>query len=621
MEKIININFQGRVIPIEENAYNTLKQYIDSLRSHFANEESSDEIINDIENRIAELLSDRLKRGVNCIAATDVTAVIDSIGRLEDIEAAEGEESKEQAGGGGNRQPDAAPELRGRFYRNADDKVIAGVCSGIALRMGIDPIIVRIIFVLLFGAAFTVYLLLWVIVPSKSINSNITRRLYRNPDDRVIAGVCGGLAAYFRMETWILRLIFALPLLIGIVSRGIYGFWWHSYWGIGPRIFVGSFGSTLSILYIILWIALPYASSASDKLEMRGEKVDINSIKAATQASAGAGATARRSGSGLGRVIGILFKAFFLFIAGIMAISLFGVLIGVVFAGSVAAPFADFLLDDWGQGMLAWGGIVLFLGIPFLALITWIVRRLMGVRSHRHYLGYVFAGLWLIGFISVLTLSGILIRSFSSRSVVEELYPIQQPSGSKLYINAKGDPGLTINHHHHHSRWNDMNWNGSDMPFYMIGNDSLWLNTVKVTVEQSDDSLFHIYETRISRGHSQEEAKNLAAHISFGISQLDSVITLPEGFTISRKDKFRNQQVLVTVEVPLGKHVQFNREINNYNWFNINVEDGRRNVYFERHWNNGHKYHGNSEYIMTTSGLKDPADSNSKDSDEDEEDD
>src|SRR5476651_2759125 len=119
MERIININFQGRVIPIEENAYNSLKLYIDSLRKHFANEESSDEIINDIENRIAELFNDRLKRGANCIESSDVTAVIDSIGRLEDIEAAEGDENKGPKTEN-RQQPENTAELRGRFYRSAD---------------------------------------------------------------------------------------------------------------------------------------------------------------------------------------------------------------------------------------------------------------------------------------------------------------------------------------------------------------------------------------------------------------------------------------------------------------------------------------------------------------------
>src|ERR1700761_7431260 len=125
MEKIININFQGRVIPIEENAYNNLKQYIDSLRAHFAKEEGNDEIINDIENRIAELFSYRLKQGAPCIVNADLGAVIESIGRLEDIEAAEGEESIAMP----KIPPTAAepiPHVKGRFFRNADDKVIAG---------------------------------------------------------------------------------------------------------------------------------------------------------------------------------------------------------------------------------------------------------------------------------------------------------------------------------------------------------------------------------------------------------------------------------------------------------------------------------------------------------------
>ena len=65
MKKIININFHGRVVPIEETAYDILKQYVESLRKHFANEEGRDEIINDIENRFAELFSERLQKGIN----------------------------------------------------------------------------------------------------------------------------------------------------------------------------------------------------------------------------------------------------------------------------------------------------------------------------------------------------------------------------------------------------------------------------------------------------------------------------------------------------------------------------------------------------------------------------
>ena len=93
MKKVININFQGRVIPIEESAYEELKNYTDSLRRYFAREEGRDEIINDIENRIAELFTERLKKNTEgCITDNDVNEIIASIGRPEDFDG-EGEES------------------------------------------------------------------------------------------------------------------------------------------------------------------------------------------------------------------------------------------------------------------------------------------------------------------------------------------------------------------------------------------------------------------------------------------------------------------------------------------------------------------------------------------------
>ena len=589
MEKIININFQGRVIAIEETAYNNLRQYIDGLRTHFANEESSEEIISDIENRIAELLSERLKHGANCIGISELNAVIDSIGRIEDIEAAEGEEPK----AAGNTSPNAtgAPVFKDRFYRNADDKVIAGVCSGIAIRTGIDPLMVRILFVLLFGALFWIYILLWIIVPSKSISSNITRRLYRNPDNKMIAGVCGGLAAYFRIDSWIPRLIFVLPLCIGIFSRGVSVFWWHGPMGLGPRIFAGSFGSSLFILYVVLWIALPYASSATDKLEMRGEKIDINSIKTATQANAAA--APGQNNSGIGRVVGILFKAFFLFIAGTMALSLFGVLIGLFSMSFISFPLMGFLFDGWGQNVMIWTGIFLFLGVPLLALITWMVRRLTGARSHRHYLGYVFAGLWIIGLVSNIVFAGVIIKDFNGRSVTEETYPMIQPHANTLYFNVVNNnvnAAWPVSGRHY--RWFKYRDDENPPPFYLLNKDSLWLRSVKLNVVQSTDSLFHIYISKSSYGQGQEEARKLAEHISYNISQQDSIMFLPGGFTIGSVDKFRNQQVAIVVEVPVGKQVQFSEEMHRH--FDIDM-DGPRHYSYR---NQDHTYR------MTSSGVE-----------------
>ena len=296
MKKVININFQGRVIPIEETAFDLLKQYTESLRRYFANEEGRDEIINDIEGRIAELFSDRLKKGATCITDEDVNAIIAGMGRPEDFEAAEAEATfntgnsfnantnqGQQSFSGGTSYTGGASKGRGRLYRNADDKIIGGVCSGIANYLGIDPVIMRIIFVLLFGALFWIYILLWIIVPSQSLSSNITKRLYRNPDDKVIAGVAGGLAVYFNIAPWIPRLIFALPLILGIIGSGFNAFFWDWDFMMGPRVISGGLGSTLFVVYLVLWIAVPYATTAAEKLEMKGEKIDLNSIRDTVQ--------------------------------------------------------------------------------------------------------------------------------------------------------------------------------------------------------------------------------------------------------------------------------------------------------------------------------------------------
>ena len=90
MNKVININFQGRILPIEEQSYDVLKQYIESLRVYFANEEGRDEIINDIECRVAELCDERLKKGTLCITQEDMNLIITSIGRPADFEAQDG---------------------------------------------------------------------------------------------------------------------------------------------------------------------------------------------------------------------------------------------------------------------------------------------------------------------------------------------------------------------------------------------------------------------------------------------------------------------------------------------------------------------------------------------------
>ena len=644
MKKVININFQGRVVPIEETAYELLKQYVESLRRYFANEEGRDEIINDIESRIAELFSERLKKGATCITDDDVNAVIAGMGRPEDLEA---EAADPLAAPNGSKKGQSsqqsqqqsytyATNVGKRLYRNADDKIIGGVASGLANYFNIDPVIMRIIFaVLLFlGGGFLLYIILWIVIPAKSLRTNITKRLYRSADSRVVGGVCAGLAAYFNIGIWIPRLIFALPLIIAIVS-GPFGMWWNDwhFWE-GPKIFTGSLSGTLFITYIILWIAVPVANTAAEKLEMKGERVDVSSIsktvkedlsnlKSKAQAwgqevaqtaqqygqsassqvksyAAEAGPVARSAGSGIGHVIGVLFKAFFLLIAGSIAVALFGALMAALFGGFIVFPLKNFILDGPWQNLLAWSTLLLFLGVPILAMIIWLVRRIMGVRSKNHYLGYVFASLWTIGLIAAIFLVGTVTKNFKSGSrKMETVSSFVQPAKNKLYVDVE-----RTDVRYYGGDWFGMDWD-DDWPFYGVNQDTILLNAVGVNIEKSSDSSFHIEKVTFSRGRSPEQARALAERVKFEINQQDSVLILPKGFAISSEEKWRGQSVLVILKVPVGKRIELSPRLHNYNWRGIDNYRGRG---WDGDWNNdfnrNYYWESNVEYIMTPEKLE-----------------
>ena len=185
MKKVININFQGRVIPIEETAYDVLKRYVESLRMFFANEEGKDEIINDIEGRIAELFGETLKKGSTCITDADVNTIIASMGRPEDFEDDEAEVHTQLGAESAQQQSytyEQRPNEGRRLYRDENHKVIAGVCSGIANYFNVDPVVIRILFLVTLGVTLVPYLILWVAVPSSAstVIGAQRRRLFRD---------------------------------------------------------------------------------------------------------------------------------------------------------------------------------------------------------------------------------------------------------------------------------------------------------------------------------------------------------------------------------------------------------------------------------------------------------
>jgi phage shock protein PspC (stress-responsive transcriptional regulator) len=566
-----------------------------------------------------------------------VNKIIASMGRPEDFE---GEETnvKSQLGGEGNQKQynsgynAYSNDPRGRLYRNDTDKLLGGVCSGVANYLRIDPTIVRLVFALMvFGAGTGVllYILLWIILPSKPLVSNISsKRLYRNPEEKVIAGVASGIAAYFDIAVWIPRLIFCLPLVSGIVSS----IFRHSFWWDGdpfPGVVFGSFGGTLFVVYAILWAVIPEANSASEKLEMRGEKVDLNTIKNTIQEdlegfksraekwggevgdkaqewskeftqnvnekgkhfTSEVNYAAKKTGGGIFKIIGFIFKAFFLFIAGIIAFALLVALLAFLVAGIGVFPLKNFFLEGFWQNFLAWSTLLLFLGVPVIGFTTWLIRRIMGIKSGNKSVGFTFAGMWVLGLISAGILAFMIAENFDARARDKQQLTVTQPASGKLIIKVP-DSKVKV-----YGRWFKMDG------LLSMTDDSLFLNNVRIHLVKSNDSLFHMDATKYSNGSNESAALRNIKEMNYGISQQDSTVWLDRGFSLQRGTKFRNQGVVVTIHIPIGKRILIDRTVQRrLNHFDVN--NGRNDWDSDEDWNDNYGWDSDVEYKMTAGGLE-----------------
>ena len=640
MKKIININLSGRVVPIEDSAYEKLQEYIESLRRYFANEEGRDEIINDIESRIAELMSEKVRKGADSITDADVIEIANSMGRPEDFE---GEEIKEQSYSSASTaqqfaQTEAPPKVKRGLYRDTSDKFVGGVCSGIAAYLNVDPAIVRILFAIItfggFGLGFLAYIILWIVLPARDVEGYTGKRLFRNPDGKIIGGVCNGLAAYFNKNTSTIRIIFLAPILLNILINILSGFGSRGEFIFFPNIVFGSITSTFVVAYIILWIVLPEARSPYEKMEMRGEKVDVNTIKqnvqdrakdfgeevksAAQNFSTKAKEFAQTSGKtfatevkqvsrpigrGIGHAIAVLFKVFFLFIAGTIALALFGVLMAAIFGGMAWWPVNDYLWTSRRQPVYAWGTLILFLGVPLIGFLVWLIRRIIGVRSRSNYLGWIFGGLWTLGWVSVILLVSTIARETRYFENAEPLtvIPITQPANKMTVVVSQ--PVLEFTDRF----W----WADTDAEGWNIDEDSLKLSLVDFTVEKSLDADYHVILVKKSMGRSLNDARTRAGQIQYNISSKDSILDIGNGFAISKDSKYRGQMIELRIQVPVGKKLRFDETVTRkLNPVEIRMNDRRSRLRRSRidiDYNDWFEYRTNVDYVMTENGtLVDP---------------
>ena len=158
MKITVSINLGGYSFNIDEDAYAELKMYLKNLDLHFAGEESSSEILSDIETRMAELFRTKITSYKQVINVEDVRQSISVLGTPEDISDNDGKSAREKFSSPGYH----------RIYRDPDHRIIGGVCSGMGVYWNIDPVIVRVLFIALAlagGLGVMVYLILYIVIP------------------------------------------------------------------------------------------------------------------------------------------------------------------------------------------------------------------------------------------------------------------------------------------------------------------------------------------------------------------------------------------------------------------------------------------------------------------------
>ncbi|WP_431212653.1 hypothetical protein ACQ86N_44395 [Puia sp. P3] len=204
-------------------------------------------------------------------------------------------------------------------------------------------------------------------------------------------------------------------------------------------------------------------------------------------------------------------------------------------------------------------------------------------------------------------LGGMVMSNFRARQHVEEGVNMAQPTHNKLIVRTTEH----TNRYDDTDFWSDIDF-GKHGPLYSISEDSFLLTTVRLRVLKSEDTAYHVQLVKISRGSSATKARETAGRIEFPVRQTDSVLTLPQGFAISSHERFRNQQVIVEVAVPVGKRILINRSVEDYHWFTINPNN-RHIRWRDRNWNmdwdqddddgESYSWSSNVEYVMTPTGL------------------
>lgn len=480
MKKTFTINISGRVFHIDEDAHEKLSHYLNQLNRYFGNDPDAKEIVQDIESRISELFSEKMKGGGEVITLEHVEEVIAVMGMPEAISDSKpvDEEKKEKV----------------TYVRS--------------------------------------------------------RKLYRDPDDKVLGGVCSGLGAYFNLDPVMVRIIFILLVILG----------------------AGSF----LLVYIILWIVVPKARNTAERLEMKGEEVNITNISKSIKEEfqdvkqnyhSFRQSKGREGINEVGNVLVSLFKAILkvavVLIGAVFVIISIVVLISLILSFFVTGAVVGFL--PWSGAfpnyigmfmngeILSWFsiGVILVLGIPLIVLAYLGLKIIFRFKSPNGAVGLTLLVLWIVGLIVMIASAVTGFSGFKDVSTNTRQEIIATPSDT-LYLKLGKDE---------FSDYLDDNIELGNIRIANMNDKPFLVGTPELDIQRSETNNWGLVIKSKSRGQDQESAQKNSREIRYDIDQKDSLITFQPWYVIPGQSSWHHQQIQITLKVPEGKTVYLNQDM------------------------------------------------------------
>ncbi len=580
MKKTFSITIAGVVFHIEEDGYERLRSYLASVQQYFSAYEGSAEIIADIEGRIAEKFSDTLqKESKQSLSATDVDTLIRSMGTVADFEAIEEEEdlhaihARQQAANAAGATTAPPPAATGtatprRLFRDTKRKILGGVCAGLAHYFNVDSLWIRLLFLFLFlgipasrpifnnegdvfgafgGFVFLLYIALWVSLPANpNLEEDETlKKLYRDPNHKVVGGVVAGVAAYTGWDLGLLRFLFVLSIFF--------------------------FGTGI-LLYIVLWAITPEAKTLTDRMQMQGEPITLENIETNVKRNLN---VENQPENAVTRVLLFPFRALAaifsalgpLFNFLLVAMRVFAGLILIVIGASAviglfvallallgAAGLDNVVMDDTPLRLLndaspwMWVFGFLAIGIPFLAVAILGASLLVKRPLFNARLGLPMLALWIFGTVGAAAMGTSYAANFRRNGEVEKVQAF--PAASVAGFDANNN--------------DDESWNHT-----------------RLALEGYDGPDFRLEQRFRANGRNRDDAKANATALTYAVSRRDSTLLFDKRAELAAGTPFRNQELYMTLKVPYGKPFRMTRNFagwvtNSFNGDFFDEEKGDR---------------------------------------------